>query len=136
MAARRRRPGSGMLPPAMATNLLPPCPDRPNCVSTEAEDAAHRMDPIPYQGAPELAVRRLVTIIEGMPGGRVVHRDGHSLHAELTSRVFRFVDDVDLLVDADAGLIRFRSASRVGYSDLGANRRRMQRIRRAFLAAS
>lgn len=120
----------------MATHLLPPCPDSPNCVSTEAADAAHRMDPIPYTGAPELAVRRLVTIVEGMSGGRVKHQDGRSLHAEFTSLVFRFVDDVDLLVDADAGLIRFRSASRVGYSDLGANRKRMEQIRRAFLASS
>lgn len=111
---------------------LPPCPRSPNCVSTEASDPSQRMEPIPFADPPERALERLVRAIDGMPGGAVVRQEGLRLHAEFTSRLFGFVDDMDLVVDPDAGVIRFRSASRVGRWDLGANRRRMERLRRAF----
>jgi len=111
---------------------LAPCPDRPNCVSTEAEDAGHRMEPIPFSGSLELAMKRLVEVVEGMPGAEVKLREGGYLHAEFTSGVFGFVDDVDLVIDPAAGVIRFRSASRTGHWDLGANRRRMSSLRRLF----
>jgi uncharacterized protein (DUF1499 family) len=110
--------------------ILAPCPDSPNCVSTEARDPAKRMDPIPCTGPPERVVDRLVEIVERMPGGRVVRREGAHVKAEFTSSLFRFVDDVDLVVDGEAGVIRFRSASRTGYWDLGANRKRMERLGR------
>jgi uncharacterized protein (DUF1499 family) len=54
------------------------------------------------------------------------------IHAEFTSALFRFVDDVEFQIDAESGLIHFRSASRVGRSDLGVNRKRMESIRMAF----
>lgn len=118
-----------------AKRHLAPCPDRPNCVSTEEDDAARRMEPIPFEGSAELAEKRLVEIVDSMRGGRLrSRRDGH-LHAEFTSLVLRFVDDVDLVVDDEAGVVRFRSASRLGHWDLGANRRRMEEIRERFLAA-
>jgi uncharacterized protein (DUF1499 family) len=62
----------------------------------------------------------------------IVEEKADYLHAEMRSLIFRFVDDVEFSLDADAGLINVRSASRVGYSDFGVNRRRMQRIRAAF----
>jgi uncharacterized protein (DUF1499 family) len=111
---------------------LAPCPSRPNCVSTEAEDDAKRMEPIPFSGSGEFAVKRLVEVIEGMAGAKVKKREALYVHAEFTSRVFRFVDDVDLVIDDEARLIRFRSASRQGRWDLGANRRRMNELRRRF----
>ncbi len=112
--------------------VLPPCPDSPNCVSTEARDATHRIAPIPFTGPPEETARRLISAIQAM-GGRVADRTdgaGGRIHAEFKSSLFGFVDDVDLVVDADAGVIRFRSASRTGYWDLGVNRRRMETLRR------
>ena len=111
---------------------IAPCPPSPNCVSTEAEDEAHRMPPIPFTGSPEEAVARLVEVVEGMSGGEVVERRGRHVRAEFTTSLLRFVDDVDLVVDADASVIRFRSASRAGYWDLGKNRRRMEELRRRF----
>jgi uncharacterized protein (DUF1499 family) len=92
------------------------------------------MEPIPFSGSPDRAVARLVEIVEAMPGGRVVRREQDRIHAEFTTRLFRFVDDVDLVLDREAGLVRFRSASRIGRWDLGANRRRMERLRADFLA--
>lgn len=111
---------------------LAPCPETPNCVSSQATDAAHRMDPIPFDGDPDAALTRLKAVLAGMPRTVVVEERGDYLRAECTSLVFRFVDDVEFVVDRDKKVIDFRSASRVGRSDLGANRKRMEEIRKAF----
>ena len=71
-----------------------------------------------------------------MPRTRIAEDDGYYVHAEFRSRVFRFVDDVEFLLDDATGQIYFRSASRVGRSDLGVNRRRMEAIRDAFASAT
>lgn len=125
-AAREPRPGH---------RRLAPCPDRPNCVSTESDDPRHRMRPIPFQGDAAFAIERMAAVIAAQPGATVRHREPGWLHAEFRSRVFGFVDDVDVEADPAAGVLRFRSASRLGRWDLGVNRRRMKRLARAFRAA-
>lgn len=70
-----------------------------------------------------------------MPRTRIRRDEAAYLHAEFRSLIFRFVDDVEFLLDADAGVIHVRSASRLGYSDLGVNRRRVEAIRQAFSAS-
>jgi uncharacterized protein (DUF1499 family) len=115
-------------------SVLAPCPASPNCVSSTAPDKSHRVEPIPFTGAPAAAMERLRTIIEALPRARIVRSDASGLHAEFTSWLLRFVDDVDCVVDASAGVIHVRSASRVGYSDLGVNRKRVEQIRAAFAA--
>jgi uncharacterized protein (DUF1499 family) len=62
----------------------------------------------------------------------VVEERKDYLHAEIRSLIFRFVDDIEFSLAADAGLINVRSASRMGYSDFGVNRKRVERIRAAF----
>ena len=111
---------------------LAPCPGSPNCVSSQAEDEAHRVDPVAFEGEPEEAWARLRAVLEVWPRTRVVTATPTYLHAECTSLVFRFVDDVEFLLDHDARVIHVRSASRAGHSDLGANRRRVEAIRRAM----
>jgi uncharacterized protein (DUF1499 family) len=111
---------------------LAPCPASPNCVSTQASDAQHRMEPIAFRSSAAETMAQLKSILAAMPRMRVVTRDENYLYAEATSRLFRFVDDVEFYIDEDAQLIHFRSASRVGHSDLGANRARMQRITAAM----
>lgn len=111
---------------------LAPCPDRPNCVSTEATDRRHRMRPIPFRGACELALERMATVIASQPRATVRHRERGWLHAEFRSRWLGYVDDLDVEVDEAASVLRFRSASRLGHWDLGVNRRRMKRLARAF----
>jgi uncharacterized protein (DUF1499 family) len=115
---------------------LAPCPRRPNCVSTQApEGSSKRMDPIPYMGSLSQARERLLKILRAYPRTRIVKEEPDYLKAECTSRLFRFVDDVELLLDDQAKRIHFRSASRLGYRDYGVNRARMERIRAAFLTA-
>jgi len=111
---------------------LAPCPDTPNCVSSQAQDDAHRMAPIPFDGDADEALVRLKAVLAGQPRTTIVSADGDYLHAECVSLLFRFVDDVEFLVDREAKVIHFRSASRAGRSDLGVNRKRMEEIRKDF----
>lgn len=113
----------------MTRRILPPCPSSPNCVSTEARDERHAIAPFPYRKPLPEAKAALKTVVHALPRTRLVDEDESYLHYEFTSLLFRFVDDVEFLFDDDAKLIRFRSASRTGYGDLGVNRKRMEQIR-------
>ena len=111
---------------------LVPCPESPNCVSTQSTDAKHRIDPIVYTVSVEEARGRLLGIVLATPRTRVVTQEEGYLHVEYKSRIFGFVDDVEFWFDDENKRIHFRSASRKGYSDLGANRKRMENIREQF----
>ena len=111
---------------------LAECPASPNCVSTQAEDPDHRMQPIQFTGSADEAMHRIKDIIAEMPHTKIVTVDANYLHVEFRSAFLRFVDDVEFLVDQKEQVVHFRSASRVGYSDMGVNRRRMEKIREAF----
>ena len=111
-----------------------PCPRSPNCVSTLAEeDGRHRLEPIPLEGSPEDALERFQRILSSRARTEVVEVEGLYLRAEETSALLRFVDDVEIEIDPEAREIHFRSASRLGWSDLGVNRQRMEEIRAAYL---
>ena len=112
---------------------LAACPDTPNCVSTQATDAGHRIESITFDGLPEQAIQRLKAAIASVPRMKILEEKDGYVYAEAKSLIFRFVDDVEFYVDRDAKVIHFRSASRVGHSDLGVNRERMEQLRRAFL---
>ena len=111
---------------------LAPCPSSPNCVSTQSTDAKHRIDPLVYTTSIEEARDSLEKIVGAMPRSRVVRLEEDYMHVESISRFFRFVDDVEFWFDDENKVIHFRSASRTGTSDLGVNRKRMERIREQF----
>jgi uncharacterized protein (DUF1499 family) len=111
---------------------LPDCPDTPNCVSSQAGDAAHAVAPLTYTGSVEDAMKRLRAALATEPRITLITERDNYLHAEARSLIFRFVDDVEFLVDPEQKVIHVRSAARTGYSDLGVNRRRVERLRRAF----
>jgi len=71
----------------------------------------------------------LKATVAGLPRTKLIEDDDTYLHYECTSLLLRFVDDVEFVFDDEAKLIHFRSASRIGYGDLGVNRRRMEHIR-------
>ncbi len=112
---------------------LPPCPNRPNCVSSQSDDPAHRIPPIPYAGERGQAMDRLEAVIRGMPRTAIVRRDEESLQVEFKTRVMGFVDDALFYFDDAEKTIHVRSASRIGYSDLGVNRKRIEEIRKRLL---
>jgi uncharacterized protein (DUF1499 family) len=113
---------------------LAPCPNSPNCVCSQDARPAHSIAPLTYTGPWPAARQKLLAVIRSMPRSRVVAEQADYIHVEFASAVFGFVDDVEFLVDAAAHLIQVRSAARVGYSDLGVNRRRVEDIRTKFMA--
>lgn len=124
---------SGKRPDFQLTgNQLPPCPDSPNCVSSQAPDAGRRVKPLTFEGDPAAAWDRLASAVQDMPRAEILEDNGEWMHATFTSALFRFVDDVLFVLDRENRVIHVRSASRVGYSDLGVNRKRVAAIREAF----
>lgn len=115
---------------------LKPCPGSPNCVNSQDPDEGHRVPPLPVPGELDSALDDLQAVLESLPRVQVVSREGDYLHAVFVSRLFRFRDDVEFLLDRQAGHIDVRSASRVGYSDLGANRARVDELRRLLQPAA
>ena len=113
----------------MSPRTLAPCPDSPNCVSTQATDESHGIAPLRYRKSRAEAKEALKDIVRTLSRTRLVEEDESYLHYEFTSLLLRFVDDVEFLFDDESKTIHFRSASRIGYGDLGANRKRMEEIR-------
>ena len=116
----------------VAAISLPPCPKSPNCVSTQAKDEQHAIAPVHYTGSREAAMQRLLSVLRAIPRTTIVATDENSVRAEFRTRIFKFVDDAQFVFDDATKVIHFRSASRVGYSDLGVNRKRMEEIRKAL----
>jgi len=111
---------------------LSPCPSSPNCVSSLAEDRKHAIEPLRYSGSRDEARQRLADILDKLARVNVTLAETDYIHAEFRSLIFRFVDDVEFLLPEKGNIIHVKSASRVGYSDLGANRKRVERIRSVF----
>jgi uncharacterized protein (DUF1499 family) len=107
------------------------CPSSPNCVSSESDLTSSRVEPLTFQGLPEKAWNDLKETIREMGGKIQEEHDGY-LWTTFTSRLFRFVDDVEFRMVPTDRVIHVRSGSRVGYSDLGVNRRRVERLRAIF----
>jgi len=112
---------------------LAPCPSSPNCVSSQADDDRHRIEPLAFTGDPDAAFTRLKGVLAARGDTTIIEETPGYLRVELQTTFF--VDDGEFLLDRARQVIQVRSASRVGYSDLGKNRRRMEEIRRAFSPA-
>jgi uncharacterized protein (DUF1499 family) len=113
----------------VTNGMLAKCPPTPNCVSTQATDPDHQMPVISFEcPAGEMLEKIKQTVQSQFPRATLVSEFDHYLHFEFKSLIFRFVDDVEFFVDDKAAVVHFRSASRVGHSDLGANRKRMKQI--------
>ena len=127
---------SGTMPNLGVNNSkLTPCPKTPNCVSSQAHDEAHYIEPINFEGTLQQAHDRLLQIIESEKRTKILTDQVNYIRVEFTSALFRFVDDVEFYLlneKTDETIIHVRSASRVGSSDLGANRKRIERIRSKF----
>lgn len=112
---------------------LLPCPESPNCVSNDASDEEHKIEPLVLAVAPDAAWKAVHEVLASMPRMVIIEDNGSYLHAEQTSRLMRYVDDLELAIDTDKGIIAVRSASRLGKSDLGVNRERVEFLRAALV---
>lgn len=112
---------------------LASCPSSPNCVSSlEDEDEKHSVEPLSYTGELTDARQRLLDIIHSMKRTKIITSNERYIHAEFRSGLFHFVDDVEFYFEPESVLIQVRSASRVGHSDLGVNRKRVEAIRERY----
>jgi uncharacterized protein (DUF1499 family) len=116
---------------SQASEKLALCTSKPNCVSSQAEaqDKKHFIEPFKIRGKPEDAWKAFKQALANQSRTEIISEKENSLHAEAKSAIFRFVDDIDAVLDIEAGIIHIRSASRVGYSDLGVNRKRVEALR-------
>ena len=130
----------GSAPPenlGLVTGDLAPCPETPNCVSSCApeSDTVHHIEPFKYQDTRTDARLRLIALLEN-PSGKervtLVETDEKYIRAEFRTSFFRFTDDVEFYFPPDEKIVHLRSASRVGRSDLGTNRRRIEGLRERF----
>lgn len=106
------------------------CPATPNCVCSEGEVGEHAIEPLGFTGSGEQAWARLARVVEATPHTRIVTREAKYLRVEFVTPLMRYVDDVEFRLAPTT--IHVRSASRVGRSDLGANRQRVETLRQAF----
>lgn len=108
----------------------------PNSVSSQADQwpghpqqAYARIAPLALPGDRSGAMVRLKTLVEATPGAKVVKAEGDYLYAQYTTPLMKYVDDVEFWLDPAAGVVQVRSASRLGHSDMGANRKRIEALR-------
>jgi uncharacterized protein (DUF1499 family) len=115
---------------------LPPCKRSPNCVSSQADrsDAEHYIEPIRFKGTTVQAMVAAKRAVELMERSTIVREESGYLYAEFRSKLLGYVDDLELVFDANAGVLHVRSASRLGRRDFGVNRARVERLRRLIEA--
>ncbi|MBL1319833.1 MAG: DUF1499 domain-containing protein [Methylophaga sp.] len=113
-------------------NNLASCPDKPNCVCSEhKDDTQHYISPITLTQNTSSALLNLKKVIDEIGGTVQTESDGY-LAATFTSALFGFVDDLEIKIDARQHLIHLRSASRVGHSDMGINKKRVELLKQLY----
>lgn len=114
---------------------LTPCPNKSNCVISQITDKEHYIRPISFIGKPQDAQDRLLHILKTLDRTKIIAIQQNYIRVEFFSKIFKFVDDVEFHFPSTSTapiIINFRSASRIGYSDFGANQKRIEQIREQF----
>ena len=111
---------------------LQACDGGPHCVSSLSRDPEHHIEPFHYSGKREEARQALLRVLRNTPDAEVVTESPDYIHVEFTSPLMRYVDDVEFTLPSAENIIQVRSSSRIGYTDFGANRERIERLRLAF----
>ena len=125
--------------PSMATSSFKagefdPCPQSPNCVNSQAEmtDTQHYAPPFRYDVPRDQARTFLLSLLNDLPRTTILQSTDEYIWAEVRTGFFGFTDDLEFYLPEEHPIIHVRSASRVGYSDLGANRNLVEDLRRSF----
>ncbi|MDJ0712929.1 MAG: DUF1499 domain-containing protein [Prochloraceae cyanobacterium] len=103
---------------------LASCPGSPNCVNSQSQDPQSKIEPLPA-----VSIADLKQVIESMERTKIIEETDNYLYAEFTSKLMGYVDDVEFYRDSNENVVHVRSASRLGKSDLGVNRKRVETIR-------
>ncbi len=124
---------AGIRPKQLGVNdgKLTACPGTPNCVCSQApvNDTQHAIAPLAFSGEPTATMVNLKRVIQSLPRTTIIEETNDYLYVEFASKLVGFVDDVEFYLDNTSRVIQVRSASRLGKSDLGVNRKRIEEIR-------
>jgi uncharacterized protein (DUF1499 family) len=124
---------AGMTPKlGLFNDHLVPCPQSPNCVSSQIIDKKKFIEPFYFIGSQQETQARLLLILKTLQRTNIIDIQDNYVRVEFTSKIFKFIDDVEFyfpVTKSATTIIYFRSASRLGYSDLGANRKRIEQMR-------
>lgn len=111
---------------------LSPLSKKPNCISSQAANKTKKVEALKYLIVLEEQMAKVVDVILQMPGAEIMQKSDNYLYVVFTTKIMRFKDDVEIYLDDDAKLLHFRSASRLGYSDLGVNKKRYEAFVKAL----
>ena len=111
-------------------DMLTPCPSSPNCVSSDARDSGHQIAPLELSSIDAETWAKIKAVVSGQPRTTLIQERENYLRFECRSAILRFVDELELEWRPADRVVAVRSASRVGYSDFGVNRRRVEALRR------
>ncbi len=117
------------MPAQSSSHQLAPCPASPNCVSSLATDPKHRVEPFMLASTVDKSWPDLKAVVLDLPRSKLVAEQQGYLHVEVRSLILRFVDHLELGAEQGTNRVDVRSASSLGYSDLGVNRKRVETLR-------
>jgi uncharacterized protein (DUF1499 family) len=109
-----------------------PLRNTPNGVSTQASDDEKRVDTLPFKESQQATMEALVKAVSQVPGSEIKVRDDNYLYVVFTTPTMRFHDDAEFWLDPEQSKVHFRSQSRVGYSDVGLNKKRYLKITKLY----
>ncbi len=111
---------------------LRPCPNRPNCVTSQNGTDEQTLPPLTYSSDRATAYAKIKRIVLDQDNATIVEENSDYLHAKFQTKFMGFVDDMEFWFPSGQSIIHLRSASRLGYSDFGVNRKRAEHIRALF----
>lgn len=109
-------------------DIIQDCPKSPNCVSTMTDQSDKLMSPISFESQPDTVQKLILEVLKSLDRVEVKANEGNWIHAVFKTAIFRFKDDVYFYIDSEKNEVHFKSQSRTGYSDLGKNRSRMEKL--------
>jgi uncharacterized protein (DUF1499 family) len=116
----------------VADRRLAELPRSPNAVGSQTSQIDKQVEPLPLKGDAAETKSAIINCLHKMGGNKVAAQTDDYIHAIFTTRLLRFKDDVEFYIDTVAEQVHFRSSSRVGYSDMGANRKRYQAFKKLY----
>lgn len=111
-----------------------PLPASPNAVSSQTTDATRYVEPLPVLGSLEQTKAAIEQTLKQIGDNEILSSKGEYMHILFSTPTMHYHDDVELLIQQDKGVIQYRSQSRTGYSDMGANRARYDRFKALYTA--
>lgn len=123
------RVATGLTTNDAGITTLSGCEDLHNCTASTATVKRNLIDSLDYSGPPSQAVATVSRVIATQSGAQIITQSENYLHATYKTTLLGYTDDLELLLDENTGILHVRSASRIGKSDLGANRKRIEALR-------